>query len=75
MMPLDLSGVATHKYVISFCFGIELIASGTALPLYSAYIVTFALITALGGGIGIAISQAQSEAPAYQVTTAVLQGK
>ena len=68
------AGVATHKYVISFCFGIELISSTTRLTLYTLYIVTFSIITAVGGAIGIGISQAQSQEPGYQMTTAVLQG-
>ena len=65
--------MAAHKYVITFCFGLELISNNTRLLIYSLYVGTFAIITSVGGAIGIGISEAQSNSASYQITTAVLQ--
>ena len=67
------AAVAAHKFVISFCIGLELHQAKTPMVLYVAYIIIFALVTPIGMGIGIAISTLQVSS-AYYVSVAVLQG-
>jgi len=55
------AAVATHKYVISFCMGVELVSVGTPLAFFLVYILTFALMTPLGIGIGLAVSELASD--------------
>ena len=74
MCPLPLSAVATHKYVISFCLGLELVSSSTRRSLYLTYMIVFALITPLGMAIGIGISSIKDQGSGYDVTVAALQG-
>ncbi|KAL1459510.1 hypothetical protein WDU94_011482 [Cyamophila willieti] len=45
--------IATHKLVIAFCVGIELVSSRTKLPLVIVYVGTFAIVTPLGIGLGL----------------------
>uniref|UniRef100_A0A2A4K3G4 Uncharacterized protein n=1 Tax=Heliothis virescens TaxID=7102 RepID=A0A2A4K3G4_HELVI len=45
--------VSAHKYIISFCIGVELLASGTKRWVSLVYIFTFSFMSALGIGIGI----------------------
>lgn len=48
--------VATHKLVIAFCVGIELIVNKTRFCLSILYICTFAIVSPIGIGMGILIS-------------------
>lgn len=43
-----LIAIATHKLVIAFCVGVELVTSKTKLLLMTLYIGTFAVVTPLG---------------------------
>ena len=54
-------GVAVHKYVISFCVGLELF-SGKINDYWVNfwYIVVYAAMTPLGIGIGIGVTQEAS---------------
>ncbi|XP_050315098.1 zinc transporter ZIP1-like isoform X1 [Anthonomus grandis grandis] len=52
--------IATHKLVIAFCVGIELVTSKTKTMLVVLYIGTFAVVTPLGIGIGIILSDLES---------------
>ena len=45
--------VSAHKYIIAFCIGVELLASGTKRWVSIVYIFTFSFMSALGIGIGI----------------------
>ncbi|KAG5316151.1 S39A1 protein, partial [Acromyrmex insinuator] len=47
--------VASHKFVIAFCIGVELIASRTRPYLSVIYTCTFAVVSPLGIGIGMAL--------------------
>lgn len=67
------AGVALHKFVIAFCFGLELMANRTSLKLMLLYFFTFAIFSPLGVGIGIGINHAQSETPFYSFTVGTLQ--
>lgn len=40
--------IATHKLVIAFCVGVELVSSRTKITLVMIYLATFALVTPLG---------------------------
>lgn len=42
------TAIATHKFVIGFCVGVELVTSKTKLVLLILYIGTFAIVTPLG---------------------------
>ena len=67
--------VATHKYVISFCVGLELYNAETPMKLYSAYMLVYALMSPLGIGIGIAVTTTvEDNTTAYMVAVGVLQG-
>lgn len=67
------AAVAAHKFVISFCIGLELHQAKTPKILFISYIIIFALVTPIGMGIGIAISTLQVSS-GYYVSVAVLQG-
>ena len=69
-----LEAVATHKFVISFCIGLELYHANTPTILYFIYMNIFALMSPIGIGVGIGITNAitQNTTP-YMVTVGVLQ--
>lgn len=68
------AAIATHKLVIAFCVGVELISTRTRLVLIFVYLATFAAVTPLGIGIGIALSSDGEDAGTSTVATVVLQG-
>ena len=51
--PFNFSAVATHKYVISFCVGLELLTARTPFKLFAFYISVFSLVSPLGVAVGI----------------------
>lgn len=65
--------IATHKLVIAFCVGVELVSSRTKLFLLFVYVATFAVVTPLGIGLGIVLSEEASAAGGNFVAVA-LQG-
>lgn len=67
------AAIATHKFVIAFCVGIGLVSSRTRLPLIVVYVATFAMVTPLGIGIGIALSD-NGGASQDSLLSVVLQG-
>lgn len=66
--------IATHKFVIAFCVGMELVSSKTKSVLVILYIGTFAIVTPLGIGLGILLSDDTSGLNAASPVTSVLQG-
>ncbi|XP_030749156.1 zinc transporter ZIP1-like [Sitophilus oryzae] len=64
--------IATHKLVIGFCVGVELVSSKTKVMLIVLYIGTFAVVTPLGIGIGIILSNLESNQE--DITCVILQG-
>ena len=72
-MPFFISAVATHKYVISFCVGLELCNSRTRLLIYSAYMIVFAVFSPIGIVIGILITNHAGTGSTYYMVVAVLQ--
>merc|ERR1711935_195252 len=53
---LLFAAIACHKYVISFCVGLELCNARTRLQIYSAYMIIFAIMSPIGIGIGLIIT-------------------
>ena len=70
---IALSAVATHKYVMSFCVGLELYMAKTRSLIYFIYIMAFAIMSPIGIGIGLAITENFANEQAYYVSVAVLQ--
>jgi zinc transporter 1/2/3 len=68
-----LGAVSAHKLVIAFCVGIELVSSRTKFILTLVYISTFALVSPLGIGIGIGLSESNGSVQ-EGVPNAILQG-
>ncbi|ENN70945.1 zinc transporter ZIP3 [Dendroctonus ponderosae] len=64
--------VAAHKLVIAFCIGVELVASQMKTFLVVTYVFTFAVVSPLGIGIGMAISNL--EVSVADVISVFLQG-
>ena len=66
--------VATHKYVMSFCVGLELYMSKTRLAIYFAYLFIYAVMSPIGIGIGlIVIENITHESSSYYLSVAILQ--
>ncbi|XP_020288069.1 zinc transporter ZIP1-like isoform X3 [Pseudomyrmex gracilis] len=65
--------VASHKFVIAFCIGIELVASRTRRYLSIIYVFTFAVVSPLGIGIGMALVGGSSAAASGPLAV-ILQG-
>merc|ERR1719427_264479 len=67
--------ISSHKYVISFCISMQFVTSGLKPLLSIIYFSTFALISPVGAGIGILLSETvKSEAETQTVVVTVLQG-
>jgi len=69
-----LGAISAHKLVIAFCVGIELVSSRTKLVLTLVYISTFALVSPLGIGLGIALSEADGGDGNSDVPNVILKG-
>ena len=66
--------VATHKYVISFCVGLELYNADTPKLLYAAYMIVYAMMSMIGIAIGIAVTTSvEDNTFAYMINVGVLQ--
>ncbi|KAF4532653.1 hypothetical protein B566_EDAN009834 [Ephemera danica] len=69
------AAIATHKLVIAFCVGVELMNSGTRKCLVVLYVATFAVVSPLGIGIGIAVAEGGNASDgATSAATVILQG-
>ena len=73
------SAVAIHKFVISFCMGLELRVVHTSLIFHVLYVFVFAIMSALGIGIGVLLAldkeeKGQDRTQEYHTTVATLQG-
>lgn len=64
--------VSAHKLVIAFCIGVELVTSGMKTFLVIIYVFTFAVVSPLGIGIGMAISNIEQDSS--DVVSVFLQG-
>lgn len=63
--------VSAHKFVIAFCIGVELVTSLKA-KLVVIYVFTFAVVSPLGIGIGIIVTNAEQDSTA--LVSVILQG-
>lgn len=52
-----LVAVSCHKLVIAFCIGVELVAMSTKKSLHVLYVFTFAVVSPLGIGVGILVTE------------------
>lgn len=67
--------IATHKFVIIFCIGLELAINETPIKSFSLYMLTFALVSPLGIAIGIVIAEASAFDPeGHSLIVGILQG-
>lgn len=67
------AAVAAHKLVLAFCVGMELLVARTRPLLAILYLITFAIVTPVGIGVGIAISR-QQNANQPSIPSGILQG-
>lgn len=70
---LMFGAVSAHKFVIAFCVGVELIVARTKFWLAVSYIFTYSVVSPMGIGIGILLSNG-STSDSTQVVSVVLQG-
>ena len=68
-----IAAVATHKYVMSFCVGLELYMAKTRLSIYVTYIFVWSIMSPVGVGIGLAIIGNITHEAKYYMSVAVLQ--
>ena len=67
--------IASHKFVISFCIGMQFVSSGLRPWVVVVYVSTFALISPVGAGVGIILAETvDSEASLQNSLVTVLQG-
>ncbi|PSN46581.1 hypothetical protein C0J52_13848 [Blattella germanica] len=69
-----LGAVSAHKLVIAFCVGVELVSSRTKWKFILIYISTFALVSPIGIGVGLALSDDTGDSVQGGVANAILQG-
>ena len=69
-----LSAIACHKFVISFCVSLEIVQTGTRKFIFFSYLSIFSLISGVGIGIGIIITEVGSST-VPEVVNSTLQGK
>lgn len=67
------ASVAAHKVVIAFCIGVELLVHKTKIWLLITYVFIYAIVSPLGIGIGIWLSNA-GDNDGYLVASVILQG-
>lgn len=57
----NLAGaIATHKLVIAFCIGMELLHSGISIKRMFSYLFVFAIVTPLGMGVGMILESQET---------------
>lgn len=66
--------IASHKLVLAFCVGVELIVAKTDRRLAVAYILIFAIVSPIGIGIGMLVSQSISALIAGSILQAMATG-
>lgn len=66
------AAVAAHKLILSFCVGVELVITKTKVWLALIYVLTFAIVSPIGIGIGILLSD--NDTSSMEITAVLLQG-
>lgn len=64
--------VSAHKLVIAFCIGVELVTSGMTTKLVVIYVFTFAVVSPIGIGMGIIVSNTNHSST--DLVSVILQG-
>ncbi|XP_017003810.2 zinc transporter ZIP1 [Drosophila takahashii] len=65
--------IAVHKLVLAFCIGMEIMMAHTRWLLAVVYLLVFSVVTPIGVGIGIAVSES-AEANQPSTVSGILQG-
>lgn len=65
--------VSVHKLVLAFCLAVELIVSRTRLTLSMIYVITFAIVSPIGIGVGILVSH-HGDTTTASIPSVILQG-
>lgn len=65
--------IAAHKLVLAFCIGMEIMMAHTRWLIAVIYLVVFSIVTPIGVGIGIAVSES-SHANEPSIPAGILQG-
>lgn len=69
------TAVIVHELAIMFCIGMEMLASKLRVLLYVFYMVELGLITSIGVGVGIAVTEyVHNPSATHLLVIAVLQG-
>ena len=69
------TAVVVHEMAIMFCIGMEMLASRLRVCLYVAYMVELGLITSVGVGIGILVTEyVRNPSAGHLLVIAILQG-
>lgn len=67
--------VTVHELAIMFCLGLEMLASNIRILIYVIYMVSLSIITPIGVGIGIFITEYSADpSPTHTLVVAILQG-
>lgn len=67
------ASVSAHKVVIAFCIGVELLVHKTKIWLMVTYIFVYAIVSPIGIGVGIWISNSD-DSDSFDVASVILQG-
>lgn len=66
------AAVATHKFVITFCVGLDMASNGVKPSLQICYMIILSLVSSIGIGVGMALSNGTSAG--LVLTSLILQG-
>lgn len=66
------AAVATHKFVITFCVGLDMASNGVKPSLQICYMIVLSLVSSIGIGVGMALSNGTSAG--LVLTSLILQG-
>ncbi|XP_015524647.2 protein zntD isoform X1 [Neodiprion lecontei] len=68
------AAIATHKLVIGFCVGMEMVAAGANARIVLGYLVVFSVVTPIGIGIGLVIGRLEDPGEGLGPLPTLLQG-
>ena len=66
--------ISSHKYIITFCVGTQLASSGVRPLLTAAYVATLALVSPIGAGIGLGLTESAEHVSTQAAVITVFQG-
>ena len=66
--------ISSHKYIITFCVGTQFVSSGVRPLLTIIYVTTLALISPIGAGIGLGLTESAEHVSTQAAVITVLQG-